>query len=90
MAEGMGIEPIGDNTIAPRTALKAGTATRRHPLPPVVYNVEPEMANERIAYPCIFPPGEKRHVHTGRADTILDFGSLFRDLPFNPQRNLDS
>ena len=33
MAEGVGIEPTGDNAIAPRTALKAGAATRRHPLP---------------------------------------------------------
>jgi len=33
MAEGVGIEPTGDNIIAPHTALKAGTATRRHPLP---------------------------------------------------------
>ncbi len=32
-AEGVGIEPTGDSTTAPRTALKAGTATRRHPLP---------------------------------------------------------
>jgi len=44
-AEGVGIEPTGDNAIAPRTALKAGTATRRHPLPPVVYNNTALMAN---------------------------------------------
>ncbi len=36
MAEGVGIEPTGDNMIAPHTALKAGTATRRHPLPPTI------------------------------------------------------
>lgn len=45
MAEGVGIEPTGNNTIAPRTALKAGTATRRHPLPAVVYNKMSLMAN---------------------------------------------
>jgi len=33
LAEGVGIEPTGDNAIAPLTALKAGTATRQHPLP---------------------------------------------------------
>jgi hypothetical protein len=35
MAEGVGIEPTGDNAIAPLSALKAGTATRRHPLPKI-------------------------------------------------------
>jgi len=47
-AEGVGIEPTGDNAIAPRTALKAGTATRRHPLPLVVYNDTALMANADI------------------------------------------
>jgi hypothetical protein len=37
MAEGVGIEPTGDKIFAPRTALKAGTATRRHPLPCSIY-----------------------------------------------------
>jgi hypothetical protein len=45
MAEGVGIEPTRDNTIAPRTALKAGTATRRHPLPVSVYSKFIHMAN---------------------------------------------
>ncbi len=37
MAEGVGIEPTGDKIFAPRTALKAGIATRRHPLPCSIY-----------------------------------------------------
>ena len=36
-AEGVGIEPTGDKIFAPLTALKAGTATRRYPLPGPIY-----------------------------------------------------
>lgn len=38
LAEGVGIEPTRDNAIAPHSALKAGTATRRHPLPTPTYS----------------------------------------------------
>lgn len=39
MAEGVGIEPTEDKIIAPHTALKTGTATRRHPLPKTIYDI---------------------------------------------------
>ncbi len=45
ITEGVGIEPTGNNAIAPHTALKAGTATRRHPLPAKVYNIAAPLAN---------------------------------------------
>jgi len=43
MAEGVGIEPTEDKIIAPHTALKTGTATRRHPLPRTIYVINIEL-----------------------------------------------
>ncbi len=45
MAEGVGIEPTGDKIFAPLTALKAGIATRRHPLPRPIYKQTTRRAN---------------------------------------------